>query len=92
MPGHKFEITVDILNVLNFLNSDWGWVRNTGVNQNVALYTFKGLVNTAGADFGKPMYQLQSSTAKVTDGKADPFVPDNILSRWQLQVGVRYTM
>ncbi len=92
MPGHKIEVTLDILNVLNLINSDWGWVRNTGVNQNVALYTFKGLNKTAGADYGKPLYQLQSSTAKVTDGIANPFVPDNILSRWQMQLGIRYTM
>lgn len=92
MPGHKFEVTFDLLNVLNFLNSDWGWVRNTGVNQNVFMLNFAGLDKGAGANFGKPHYYLQSSTVKVTDSKADPFVPDNILSRWQMQLGVRYTL
>jgi hypothetical protein len=86
---HNIEITLDILNVLNLLNGDWGWIRNTGVNQTVNLYTFKGLETTAGADLGKPKYQFTG--LKVTDGKADPFQPDNILSRWQMQFGVRYT-
>jgi hypothetical protein len=85
----NFEITLDILNVLNLINSDWGWIRNTGTNQTVNLYTFKGLEATAGPDQGKPKYLW--SGLKVTDGKADPFQPDNILSRWQMQLGVRYT-
>ena len=35
IAGQRFEITFDILNVLNLLNSDWGWQRNVGVNQTV---------------------------------------------------------
>jgi hypothetical protein len=85
----KVEITLDLLNVLNILNSDWGWIRNTGVNQTVNMLTFKGLEKTVGSDYGKPKYQWTG--LKVTDGKADPFQPDNILSRWQMQLGVRYT-
>lgn len=92
IPGHKIEVTLDVLNVLNLINSEWGWVRNTGVNQTVNMVTFAGLDKTAGPDFGKPHYYLQSSTVKVTDGKADPFVSDNILSRWQMQLGIRYTL
>ena len=88
-PGHHIEITVDILNVLNLLNSDWGWIRNTGVNQTVNMLTFKGLEKTVGADYGKAKYQWTG--LKVTDGVADPFQPDNILSRWQMQLGIRYT-
>jgi hypothetical protein len=92
MPGHKIEVSLDILNVLSLLKNSWGWIRNTGVNQTVNMYTFKGLDKTAGADFGKPLYQLQTSTVRVTDGVANPFVIDNILSRWQFQLGLRYTM
>jgi hypothetical protein len=92
MPGHKVEISLDILNVLSLLKNSWGWIRNTGVNQTVSMYTFSGLDKTAGADFGKPRYIIQPSTVRVTDGVADPFVIDNILSRWQLQLGLRYTM
>jgi hypothetical protein len=87
--GQKIQLTLDILNVPNLLNSEWGWIRNTGVNQTVNLLTFKGLEKTVGADYGKAKYQWTG--LKVTDGKADPFQPDNILSRWQMQLGVRYT-
>jgi hypothetical protein len=86
--GHKIEFTIDILNVLNLLNSDWGWIRNTGVNQTVNMFQFYDIVTT-GADIGKPRYKWLG--LKTTDGKADPFQPDNILSRWQVQFGARYT-
>jgi len=95
ISGQRIELTFDILNVLNLLNGDWGWVRNTGANQNFNLFTFHSLETTPGADYGKPRYAL-SSSAKVTDGKADPFLPDDLqparVSRWQLQFGIRYTL
>jgi hypothetical protein len=87
--GQRIQLTLDILNLPNLLNSEWGWINNTGVNQTVNLVTFKGLEKTVGADYGKAKYQWTG--LKVTDGKADPFQPDNILSRWQMQLGVRYT-
>lgn len=86
--GHKIQITIDILNVLNLLKSDWGWIKNTGVNQTVNMFQFYDIV-TSGADIGKPRYRWLG--LKTTDGKADPFQPDNLLSRWQMQLGVRYT-
>jgi hypothetical protein len=89
LGGQKIEVTLDILNILNLLSSDWGWIRNTGVNQTVNLLTFKGLDKRVGADYGKPHYQWTG--LKVSGDKANPFQPDNILSRWQMQLGVRFT-
>lgn len=88
IQGHTIELTVDILNVLNLLNSDWGWIKNTGVNQTVSMLTFKGLDKTPGADYGKPHYAL---TLPGSNTAPAPFLPDNILSRWQIQFGARYT-
>jgi len=85
----KIEITLDILNVLNLLNSDWGWVWNTGLNQTVNMLTFKGLETAPGPDYGKPRYNWVG--LKVKDEVANPFQADNILSRWQMQIGLRYT-
>jgi len=81
--GQKIEITLDILNVLNLLNSDWGWVRNTGVNQTVNFMRFHS-IETTGPDAGKPRYQWT--------GASSPFVADNLLSRYQMQLGIRYTL
>ncbi|PWB61135.1 MAG: TonB-dependent receptor, partial [Bradyrhizobiaceae bacterium] len=82
--GQKIEITFDILNVMNLLNSDWGWVKTVGTNQTVNLLQFHSIENTAGSpNIGKPRYRWL--------GMSDPFIPDNILSRWQMQIGLRYT-
>lgn len=54
------------------------------------MLNFHSIETTPGPDYGKARYTIPN--IKVTDGKADPFVPDNILSRWQAQLGVRYTL
>ena len=64
-------------------------MRNAGVNQTVNMFTFKGLDKTVGPNYGKAKYEWVG--LKTTDGVADPFQPDNILSRWQVQFGLRYT-
>ncbi len=84
VAGHKVEVTVDILNLMNLLDSGAGWVRNTGANQTVNLLQFRSFETTPGPNYGKPRYQWL--------GLTDPFQPDNILSRWQMQLGLRYTI
>ncbi len=72
---NKFQVSVDVLNIGNLLNSNWGVVEQPAFDQvlgvsvdaaNIPTYTFNpGLTNT-----------FVSNT--------------NILSRWRAQVGVRY--
>lgn len=81
--GQKFEFTFDILNVLNLLNHDWGYVKEVA-NQNVPIVNFYGLQSdNTQPNYGKPMYTWAPLK--------DPRIPDNIRSRWQMQFGVRYT-
>ena len=84
VPGHKVELTFDILNLMNFFDNGAGWVRNTGSNQTVNLMQFRSFETAAGSDYGRARYQWL--------GVTDPFQADNILSRWQMQFGVRYTL
>jgi len=59
-------------------------------NQTVNLYTFKGLEKTAGPDYGKPKYQWAG--LPIIDGKADPHPSrTTVFSRYQIQLGARYT-
>lgn len=80
--GHSIEFTFDILNVLNLLDSESGWV-NQVANQNISPLTFHSLETTPGSNYGKPRYRLNNTS--------DPAAPLNIESRWQAQFGIRYT-
>jgi hypothetical protein len=74
--NHKIEITFDILNVLNMINQNWGWVRYVS-NQNAFLMTFAGYSGNI------PVYTVNT----ITDNSynSDP------ASRWELQLGVKYS-
>jgi hypothetical protein len=74
---HQFEISLDILNLPNLLKSTWGYVK-TVPNQSDMLLKFKGY-NSA----GKQTYEFVD--------KSDPYQKEPLLSRWQMQLGVRYS-
>lgn len=74
---NTLQLSVEVVNVLNLLNSDWGLAKQPA---RTGLLQFAGYESAN----GKPVY----SFAPLTDS----FVTTrNILSRWQLQVGLRYT-
>ena len=82
---HKNTITVsfDIINLTNLLNPKWGLYYYTANTQNSAVYT--GLVATGKNDpTGKPIYTFTAPTTT-------PYLVDQIASRWQAQLGLRYT-
>ena len=87
-PGekhHKHTLTVsfDIINLTNLLNPNWGLYYYTANTQNSAVYT--GLVATGKNDpTGKPIYTFTAPTTT-------PYLVDQIASRWQGQLGLRYT-
>jgi hypothetical protein len=85
--GHKIEITVDCINVLNLLNSEWGRVQSVSNNRDLLLrfegMTTSTMIKDAAIGDGVPIFSY-------TD-KKNPFGYDDLLSRYQIQVGVRYT-
>ena len=75
-----FEFTLDIINFGNLLNREWGlktFVPNR-TNSSFQLLDFKGIEN------GEPTFQFDNLTE--TPWQVDPFN-----SRWQAQLGIRYT-
>jgi len=90
--GHAIQLSFDIVNVGNLLNSDWGrqyFVPNTfnstvgtGLSQ-VAFADAAGNIGTAfnANTFNRPAF---------TFGTPATFAVDQFASRWQGQVGVRY--
>jgi hypothetical protein len=73
---HGFQVTLDVLNVANLLNSDWGVrkVASSAATSPLSLVRF----NAAGA----PVFNFT--------GPSETFVDDpGLLSRWRAQLGVR---
>ncbi len=96
--GQRVEITASLFNALNFLNSDWGTVESINGFNNYQLLAFQGYVdqdyiaanpqyNLDSGDIGKPI--MNFDPANVTDDQL--YSINDLASRWQLQVGIRYS-
>ena len=73
---HGFQVTLDVLNVANLLNSDWG-VRKVASASATSPLSFVRF-NAAGA----PVFNFTGPSATYVD---DP----GLFSRWRAQLGVR---
>ncbi len=80
---HKFEFTADIFNFTNLLNKEWGVRTFANFNQ-VQLLNFEGFA----ADGRTPQFTFDERATET-----DNLIDDSGLqsSRWQMQVGLRYT-
>ncbi len=78
--NNTLQLSVDIFNFTNFLNKDWG--RQTFANRNTQILE----TATAGPN---PVFRLRESV--IEDGAV--LYDDSGIqsSRWQMQVGLRYT-
>jgi hypothetical protein len=73
---HGFQLSLDVLNVGNLLNSSWGVrkVASASATSPLTLVTFNG---------GKPVFNFTGPSTTFID---DP----GLLSRWRAQLGLRY--
>lgn len=80
---HKVEFTADIFNFTNLLNKDWG-VRTFANFGQVGLLSFEDFAD----DGTTPQYNFDPSSTETKN-----IIDDSGLqsSRWQMQVGVRYS-
>ncbi|MGJ1443968.1 TonB-dependent receptor [Sphingobacterium siyangense] len=80
---NKLQLSVDIMNVGNLLNGDWG-KQYTGAgsfwDNSFIPVTFVGYEGTT----KKPTYRLSNINNNV------PYYVQDIYSRWSAQVGIRY--
>jgi hypothetical protein len=78
--AHTLQLSVDILNVLNLLNSEWG-VRSVASPVATSPLQFRGFDLS-----GAPTFNFDRTITKT-------FVDDPGLdSRWQMQIGLRYLL
>jgi hypothetical protein len=78
VSDHTFQVSLDLLNAANFLNSDWGVreVVNTAAKTPLVLTGFNAV--------GEPLYQFPGAVSET-------FIDDpSELSRWRAQLGFRY--
>lgn len=96
--GQKLEITASMFNVLNFLNDEWGVRESVSFNNYQAVnfegYVDEAFINGRGAqygataeDIGKPI--LNFSPSNVTEENI--YNTNDLFSRWQMQIGLRYS-
>jgi outer membrane receptor for ferrienterochelin and colicin len=79
MEGHKSEIWVDVLNVGNLINKDWGQI------EEMTFPFGRGVVEYGGIDpaSGKYVYRFNNpDNLSIYDERG--------ISRWSVQVGFRY--
>lgn len=88
VSGHKLELTLDVVNFLNLLNSDWGQQKFVRF-QSKSILSFRGYDATTGVPIVR-FTQSDSNGDGVVD-REDVFSTDNILSRWAIQLGARYS-
>jgi hypothetical protein len=83
VKGHKLQITFDIVNVTNMLNNDWGRSYNLS-NQSINLFT---VVNNS----NKPTFNFDITKFGTVNGNYKPYFISDYTSRWNAQLGLRYS-
>jgi len=83
LPGHRFELQLDVFNFLNLLNNKWGRLDQAAQFEN-ASSTFLKAVGYDMANH-RPLYQFSAPSA-VTSTLYSP-----TQSRWRIQLGARYS-
>ena len=74
---NSIEFSIDILNIGNMINSDWGLVQEQSVRQPIGV--------SVDAATGTPTYSFDPNL------KESFVYNSSLLSRWQMQFGLRYS-
>ena len=81
--GHKSQLWVDIQNVGNLLNNDWGRIYDYGFNAN------NGVARLVGIYDGRYVYDYTTAQSP-TPANNDADGVNTGVSQWSIQVGLKY--
>ncbi len=80
----SFQLTVDIQNLLNLLNPDWGHVYDVA-NDTPTFISYQGMITYQGKP-NTPVYSFTKPKDNVVWSYSD------LSSRWSMQLGLRYSL
>lgn len=87
---HTLAVSLDLLNVGNFINRNWGLLKTPTLTSNASGYqllTFEGIA----ADGKTPLFSFPFQDAASLSPRTNSFQnSSSISSRWQMQFGIRY--
>ena len=78
-----FQVSLDIQNLLNLLNPSWGQVYDVSTDT-YSIVTYQGRI-TYNGNANTPVYSFSKPTNNL------PWSYSDLSSRWQMQLGVRYS-
>ncbi|MBK7498659.1 MAG: TonB-dependent receptor [Ignavibacteriales bacterium] len=79
-PIGNFQVSLDILNFMNLLSSEWGLLQTTP-QDTYNMVTLQGIETAT----GKAIYRFTKPANNT------PWSPSDLASRWQMQLGLRYS-
>jgi outer membrane receptor for ferrienterochelin and colicin len=95
--GQHVDVTLDILNVLNLINHNWGYEQVAAQGDTYALLKYLGRdTNPTSPTFGQPYFQYNVKSNPGTS-PTNAFINNATVlngyapSRWQALLGIRYT-
>ena len=93
--GHKTEVSLDIMNIGNLFNKDWGHIEDYGFNATARVANYAGICGATptaqcpAGSAGKYVYHFTSVT--------EPTIQENnndkgntAVSRWSVMLGLKY--
>lgn len=89
---HGLQLSLDVFNVLNLLNSDWGHITFVSNTNNYTVNFLKFETDANGIAPGNPStgYTPTFSFQKPTTSNGKYYTVDPINSRYQMQLGLKY--
>ncbi len=94
--GQKMQLTIDILNFMNLLNPEWGYQYYVP-NSNYSMLRFEGYVSqgeiNAGAYKQEDLNKIKAGYVPNYRGNTRDAIFNllDLASRWQMQLGIRYS-
>ena len=80
---HNIQLSVDILNIGNMINSSWGVAKRSNISNNLRIMKYEGK-NAA----GEPTFSFNKINGEYINQSYEPTIDP--AQCWQIQFGIKY--